>query len=536
MISEIVPYMGLNTESSRNEAFDLDDRNLVASSSRELVAKPAFVPTGKTRTLMPNQPTPTFGATWLKPTRMPVALLLLLAMLAAGLVNPSESASSPAAVAAEDTLSLSMVELLSDEAVSNPISLTALRDKITGELQRASGGDGTGVDIALIDSGVAPVAGLDGDYVLHGPDLSSEASHPEAAYLDSYGHGTHMAGIMVGRRAGHEGIAPDARVVSVKVAGHDGVTTVPQVVAAIDWVVDHRNTDGLNIRVLNLSLGQPGVTTHEGNLLSAAVERAWDAGIFVVVAAGNSGTTQPHLDAPAIDPYVMAVGAADMVADSRTKRMPPAIWTGQGDGNRNPDLAAPGVSIASYRVPGSTIDNAVPSARVGDDLFRGSGSSQAAAAVSASAARLFENNPNLTPDEMKATLENSALTRLSGVDDQLGEGIVRGGVAWQNQAYGAAEQDFDRAAGPGTGIAAPTGATWSGGTWSGATWSGATWSGATWSGATWSGGTWSGATWSGATWSGATWSGATWSGATWSGATWSGATWSGATWSGNGWV
>ncbi len=471
------------------------------------------------------------GVTW----HTPILTLLAVAAMVATLLVPGNQGTASLAAPPPDALSLSMVELLGDEVPSNPISITELRNKITGEIQRSVGGDGTGVDIALIDSGVAPVSGLDGDHVLHGPDLSFEGANPEVAYLDTYGHGTHMAGIMVGRRAGHEGIAPDARLVSVKVAGHDGATTVPQVVAAIDWVVEHRNTDGLNVRVLNLSLGQAGVDNHEGNLLSAAVERAWDAGIFVVVAAGNDGETQAHLDAPAIDPFVMAVGAADMVADTRHKLMPPAVWTGFGDGSRNPDVAAPGVSIASYRVPGSTVDQQAPQARYGDDLFLGSGSSQAAAAVSASAARLFEDFPSMTPDEMKATLEASALTRLTGVGNRIGAGVVRGGIAWTNGHFGVPAQDHPRAAGPGTGIATPTGATWSGGTWSGATWSGATWSGATWSGATWSGATWSGATWSGATWSGATWSGATWSGATWSGATWSGATWSGATWSGNGW-
>ena len=146
--------------------------------------------------------------------------------------------------------------------------------------------------------------------MLHGPDLSFEGSSPEAAYLDTYGHGTHMAGIIAGERSDAPGIAPGARIVSVKVAGHDGITTVPQVVAAIDWVVEHHNTDGLNIRVLNLSLGQAGVTSHVGDALSAAVERAWDAGIVVVVAAGNRGATQGHLDSPAIDPYAISVGAS----------------------------------------------------------------------------------------------------------------------------------------------------------------------------------------------------------------------------------
>jgi serine protease AprX len=323
--------------------------------------------------------------------------------------------------------------------------------------------------------------------------------------------------------------------VSVKVAGRDGVTSVGQVVAGIDWVVEHRNSDGLNIRVLNLSLGQSGVTSHEGDVLSAAVERAWNAGIFVVVAAGNGGANQDHLDSPANDPFPVSVGAVDSKTNRKSHYQTPAAWTANGDGTRNPDLMAPGVSIASYRVPGSTVDQQAPTARYGDNLFLGSGTSQSAAVVSAIAAVLFDDYPTMTPDELKETLTSASNSALNISETIIGQGVLSGARAWRYPEYGASPQNHATAAGAGTGIVAPTGATWSGGTWSGATWSGATWSGATWSGATWSGATWSGATWSGATWSGATWSGATWSGATWSGATWSGATWSGATWSGATW-
>ena len=473
--------------------------------------------------------------------RRPKRLATLAAVAALGLtasLTPTSLDAVPAPVETEpaaDTMSLSMIDLLGSETGSTPVSLFELSDDVLSGSQMAYGGDGTGIDIALIDSGVAPVDGLDGPNVLHGPDLSGEGAYPEVAYLDTYGHGTHLAGIMVGQRSGHEGVAPGARVVSLKVAGEDGVTTVGQVVAAIDWVVEHRNTDGLNIKVLNLSLGQAGVTDHQGDLLSAAVERAWDAGIFVVVAAGNRGETQTHLDSPAIDPYVLAVGAVDSTTDPKSRYQDPAPWTAQGTTGRTPDLVAPGRSIASYRVPGSTVDNAAPSARYGTDLFLGSGTSQSAAVMSGIAARMLDDYPNLSPADLKETLMDASRTSTGVGSHIMGEGAIHGGIAWNNPDYDASNQTHPKAAGAGTGITTPSGATWSGGTWSGGTWSGATWSGATWSGGTWSGATWSGGTWSGATWSGATWSGGTWSGATWSGATWSGGTWSGATWSGNGW-
>ncbi|MEO1060575.1 MAG: S8 family serine peptidase [Actinomycetota bacterium] len=464
-------------------------------------------------------------------SRMFGALVGLLVAASAALpIAATESADSGAS---DGVIRPSMVEMLDESHAGGVVTMAELREDTLGS--RGHLASGAGIDVALIDTGVSPVSGLDGDKVLHGPDLSGEGSSPEVAYLDTYGHGTHMAGIIAGDRPGHEGIAPDARIVSVKVAGHDGITSVPQVVAAIDWVIEHRNADGLNIRVLNLSLGLADVDDHRGDALSAAVERAWDAGIFVVVAAGNSGDSQPHLDSPAIDPYVLAVGAADQMShEVQTERDVPS-WSARGEVGRDPDLVAPGRSIASYRVPGSTIDLAAPHARYGDDFFLGSGTSQSAAVMSGLAAAIIARYPWTNPDRLKYTIVKDAESVRGFGRSDAGNGHVEGWDSIEGQA-GNRTQYHDHAAGPGTGLATPSGATWSGGTWSGATWSGATWSGATWSGGTWSGATWSGATWSGATWSGATWSGATWSGATWSGATWSGATWSGATWSGHGWT
>jgi len=473
------------------------------------------------------------GMTWLKPRPLGRPLLGATALLAAVALVPGGGGPDPSV--SVGVVGTSSVEFLAGDDQTIPIELSDVSDDVLERFGN-QGSDGTGIDVALIDTGVAPVAGLDGtDKVLHGPDLSFEGASPEAAYLDTYGHGTHMAGIIAGDRGGHEGIAPGARIVSVKVAGHDGVTTVPQVVAAIDWVVEHRNTDGLNIRVLNLSLGQAGVSDHVGDPLSAAVERAWDAGIFVVVAAGNRGLGAGHLDSPAIDPYVLAVGGADDTTGLNEEYQPVTLWSSRGDDVRNPDLVAPGRSIASYRVPGSTADLANPAARYGTGLFLGSGTSQAAAVTSGVAARMLDHFPNMDLNELKETLLAEAETSLDYGARAIGNGVIDAEDAWERPVFGASAPSHPRAAGPGTGLMAPSGATWSGGTWSGGTWSGATWSGATWSGGTWSGATWSGATWSGATWTGATWSGATWSGATWSGATWSGATWSGATWSGNGW-
>ncbi len=404
---------------------------------------------------------------------------------------------------------------------------------------------GQGIDVALVDTGVTPVDGLDQPgKIVYGPDLSNEGGIDNLANLDTYGHGTHLAGIINGDDGDMvTGIAPESRLVSVKVAGATGETNIAQVIAAIDWVVEHRNDNGLNIRVLNLSLGIDGVKTNQGDPFSAAVERAWDAGIVVVVATGNRGNLHGGIDSPAVSPYVLAVGAHEMY-DSSGAQDWIAPWSSGGNEYRHPDVVAPGRSIMSLRVPGSFLDQKHPSAVVDGKYFLGSGSSQSTAVVSGFVAAMLSRYPDLTNDQVKFLFENRA-EELKNVEDFVeGEGKInpKDSIRSVKDALKAPVQDHPHAlpTSGSDGLLAPSGATWSGGTWNGATWSGgtwngATWSGATWSGATWSGGEWHGATWSGATWSGATWSGATWNGATWSGATWSGATWSGATWSGIDW-
>ncbi|MDQ1521553.1 MAG: serine protease AprX, partial [Actinomycetota bacterium] len=166
-----------------------------------------------------------------------------------------------------------------------------------------AGISGAGVDVAVLDTGIAPVTGLAGRYV-NGPDLSLDAMGPGTAGLDGYGHGTAMASIIAGRDPNAPtnvkdlreasskqfvGIAPGSRVVNVKVGAFDGASDVSQVIAGIDWVVQHAHDGGRNIRVLNLSFGTDGVQDYVLDPLTFATEAAWHNGIVVVVSAGNTG-------------------------------------------------------------------------------------------------------------------------------------------------------------------------------------------------------------------------------------------------------
>jgi len=436
---------------------------------------------------------------------------------------------------------------------------------------------GQGIDIALIDSGVVPVDGLTAPgKVINGPDLSFESQAENLRYLDTYGHGTHLAGIMAGRDDAVSeptlanaydhfiGVAPDARIVNVKVADSRGATDVSQVIAAIDWVVQHRNDNGMNIRVVNLSYGTDGTQDYLIDPLAFAVEQAWKAGIVVVVAAGNDGEGS-LLRNPATDPFVIAVGASE--GQNMKSQKPVADFSSCGTAERHVDVLAPGKSIVGLRNPGSYADTNYPQATVVDRLFLGSGTSQAAAVTSGVVALLLEQRPELTPDEVKGLLMNTAegTRRLDPICG--GEGEVdlysalwkkapnkKQGFEWSTgtgsleAARGnshiydegvalTGEQDIFGTAWDGASWStlAAAGASWSGGDWNGSTWTGASWSSASWSGASWSSASWSGASWSGASWSSKSWSSASWSGASWSGDSWSSASWSGASWSGNVW-
>ena len=144
-------------------------------------------------------------------------------------------------------------------------------------------------DVALIDSGVSPDAALAG-HVVNGPDFSDDARVKEQRHLDALGHGTHLAGIIAA-------VAPQARVVNVKVADHEGSTSLGNLLAGIDWAARRGDRRGLDVRVLNLAFGAETRGSYVNDPLAYAVERARNEGLVVVISAGNGGhdTDEPRL-------------------------------------------------------------------------------------------------------------------------------------------------------------------------------------------------------------------------------------------------
>jgi serine protease AprX len=448
-----------------------------------------------------------------------------------------------------------------DGATTAPVSMSTVASAVGADRLWGRGVDGRGIDVALIDTGVVPVDGLaTAGKVVNGPDISFESQLADYRYLDTFGHGTHMAGIIAGRDSGSfRGIAPGARIIDLKLAARDGGTDVSQVIAAVDWVVQHHDDPGLNIRVINLSYGTDGRQDYRVDPLAAAVEAARGEGIVVVAAGGNAGSDDPSLTDPALDPFVVSVGAADLKGTASVSDDVVAPFSSRGSATRHVDLVAPGVSITSLRNPGSQIDEAHPGAVVNERFFRGSGTSQAAAVVSGASALLLQARPELTPDQVKKLLTTTARPLANASAQEQGAGRID-----VNQAAGAltpyrSAQSFEPSTGTGsleaargtshvedagvalTGEVDIMGSPWTGpSSWSGGTWNGVTWTGTCFCTASWAGPAWDPAVWTGTTWAGQAWatdpsSGGKWAGGKWTGGKWSGGKWAGGKWTGGKW-
>ena len=502
---------------------------------------------------------------------------VVAALALTGLIGPAAQPASAGLIGGLLDTTTTLVNGLTEPLLgggdwSYTASPTSVRDAATAVRADAmwrAGYTGRGIGVALIDTGVVPVRGLSSGNVVLGPDLSFESQSDDYRYVDTFGHGTHMAGIIAGRDSttgsGFRGIAPDATLVSVKVGVFDGAVDVSQVIAAVDWVVAHRAEH--NIRVLNLSYGTDGAQPYGSDPLAHAVENAWRHGIVVVVSGGNRGAEQARVDNPASDPYVIAVGADDLLGTTAADNDVVPAFSTRGSSARRVDVVAPGQSVASLRNPGSYVDVTYPDAAVDSRFFKGSGTSQAAAVVSGSVALLLQSRPGLTPDQVKRLLKVTAVdlpkTDLAGQGSGLlnvyaaartatpshvqtwprstGLGSLEGARGSAHVADDGVElvgerDIFGMPWTPNTWApASAAGTAWSGGSWNDSEWTGACWCAATWSGSAWNGRAWNGSSWSGRAWNGRAWNGRAWNGSSWTGSGWNGRAWNGRAWNGSSW-
>ncbi len=328
--------------------------------------------------------------------------------------------------------------------------------------------DGTGVGVAVIDSGVTAVGDLYwwipsnqtyGSRVVYSQNFVPGTTDTS----DQYGHGTHVAGIIAG--AGwfstgsnfthtFKGIAPNANIINLRVLDQNGAGTDSSVIAAIQTAISLKST--YNIRVINLSLGRQVYESYTLDPLCQAVEAAWNAGIVVVVAAGNQGRNDSAgtegygtIAVPGNDPYAITVGAMKTAGTPTRSDDTIASYSSKGptayDYVVKPDIVAPGNQVISTLAPnasllssptdvylteyssystttstgsgGNTKNNkknstsslsTVTTNTISPSYMRLSGSSMATPVVSGAAVLLFQQNPNLTPDQVKARLMKTA--------------------------------------------------------------------------------------------------------------------------------
>src|SRR5438552_13028020 len=241
-----------------------------------------------------------------------------------------------------------------------------------------SGVDGTGIGIAVLDSGI---------YASH-TDFLDKSNNVRVVYSqdftgenrvdDPYGHGSHVAAIAAGSgrvsNAAYLGIAPNAKLINLRVLNSLGTGTVSTTLTALDWVMANKAT--YNIRVVNMSLGTAAVDSYKNDPICRAVRRLVNSGVVVVVAAGNQGKNSAgqkiygQINCPGNEPSAITVGAAntfgtdarsdDGVTTYSSRGPTRSSWTDSlgvkhYDNMIKPDLVAPGNKIIEAQSPNNLL-------------------------------------------------------------------------------------------------------------------------------------------------------------------------------------
>ncbi|MDJ0748154.1 MAG: S8 family serine peptidase [Woeseiaceae bacterium] len=309
---------------------------------------------------------------------------------------------------------------------------------------------GNGVGIAVLDTGVSRHADL-GDNVLQYsflngaypvPDIANgEVVHPNVnGRDDKFGHGTHVAGLIGGSgdysSNDYKGMAPGATILSLQVLDGDGNGSMSDVMAALDWLMTYG--EYFNVRVVNMSLGKGISESNTTDPLVLAVEELWDAGLVVVISAGNDGYAGTMtVNSPGNSRKVITVGSItdngtglDFSDDytSSFSSQGPTI----GDYVLKPDLLAPGNRLIGAvdanaklaKLLSKRLKACKKSDNCGDSTYLElSGTSMAAPLVSSAAALMLEKDPTLTPATVKARLMRSA-RKIDADPIEAGAGIL----------------------------------------------------------------------------------------------------------------
>lgn len=277
---------------------------------------------------------------------------------------------------------------------------------------------GKSIGVAVLDTGIYPHE----DFIFPSNRIVAfkDFIHHRPECYDDNGHGTHVCGIIAGNgkhsEGRYRGIAPGAHLIVGKVLDSSGNGSIPHILDAIRWVIDNRQL--YNIRILNISVGSESTDVdEEKSILVQSVNAAWDNGITVIVAAGNNGPKRMSVTSPGISRKVITVGSSDddkaiMLGGNRIHN-----YSGRGPTKRmipKPDIVAPGSDIISC-CPPYYGNSSGYTAR--------SGTSMATPIVSGAAALFLGKYPEMTNEQVKYYLQNTA-TDLHLPRNQQGYGLL----------------------------------------------------------------------------------------------------------------
>ena len=256
---------------------------------------------------------------------------------------------------------------------------------------------GRNVTAVIMDSGICAHPDYM-DRVVYFKDFIGKKEY----YYDDASHGSHVTGILGGNgimsSGKYRGIAPECDLVHLKVLDRDGTGKMKVAIAAMDWVICNR--DKFNIRVLNFSVGTAmDDEEEEGRRLVEWVEKVWDAGITVIVAAGNMGPQSGTVTIPGTSRKVITVGFYDEIGKENVRSR--QFFSGRGPTSTcicKPEITAPGVRIVSC----SNLKSA------GRYYSVKSGTSMATPIVSGAVCLLLSQRPWLSNVEVKMRLKSAA--------------------------------------------------------------------------------------------------------------------------------
>jgi len=341
---------------------------------------------------------------------------------------------------------------------------------------------GRGVTVALMDTGIAAHPDLAGS-VLARVDFVNDGT----LQLDPAGHGTFVAGLIAAHGSSFKGVAPDAKLVSLRVLDGNGNGSLHAVLAAFDWLLAHRVE--YRIKVLNLSFGARQTSSYQQDLLAAVVESAWFAGVTVVAAAGNGEPLPGSVATPGADPFILTTGSLDDQGTAGTGDDRESVFSGRGptlDGFVKPDVLAPGEHVVSLRAS----DDPTLS-----EYTRMTGTSVSSAMAAGVSALVLQLHAWYTPTQVKgAIVAGSRKVWGSKTPGLLADNPLWASPARVNVGLVPSSLLLNFLASSGVDVGSG-GTSWEGISWEGISWEGLTWEGISWEGISWNSLSWESVAW-----------------------------------------